>query len=70
MVFEKQYSQMKVTVNKEEFLRYEACRRSGQYNMFGINNYAKKIGLGRFQVLLIMEKYNEMYKTFIGEKKL
>jgi len=61
------YKPLKIT--KEEFELYEFVRASGVTNMWAIDTVSNLSGLDKKEIMYIMEHYDELYNTYMKNKK-
>ncbi len=54
-------------ISKEEFMRYEAVRRSNVTNMFMVSIVSKLARLTKEQIEEIMLRYGELREKYMGD---
>lgn len=53
-------------VTREEFMRFEECRQSGETNMWDTPMVGFLADLGRDEILYIMQNYTELKNEYMG----
>ncbi len=56
-------------ITKNQFNRYEECRKSGKTNMFMISNVLRLTGLDSDTVYYIMKHYTELNNKFVAQEE-